>query len=30
MQQIDVQVATPTLQRKQTLKRPAKRVTLTR
>ena len=30
MKQIDVQVATPTGQRKQTLKRPAKRVTLTR
>jgi Protein of unknown function (DUF2796) len=30
MKQIEVQVATPTGQRKQTLKRPAKRVTLTR
>jgi hypothetical protein len=30
MKQIDVQVATPTAQRKQTLKRPAKRVALTR
>jgi hypothetical protein len=30
MQQIDVQVATPTGQRKQTLKRPAQRVALTR
>jgi hypothetical protein len=30
MKQIDVQVATPTAQRKHTLKRPAKRVALTR
>jgi hypothetical protein len=30
MKQIDVQVATSTAQRKQTLKRPARRVVLTR